>query len=136
MIDSDVVPHRSPLDLIELDKDIIAYPCPQWNERDLYWVVMDKDGGGYKPIPPERRHGLQRVDAIGTGCIMIKRNVLEQVRAPFSNKQAEDGTLDLGEDFYFCQKAAAAGFEVWCDWRAPCSHFKTLNLIDVLGLLG
>lgn len=136
MIDSDIVPHSNPLDLIAHDKDITGCPCPQWNERDLYWVVMDKDGTGYKPIPPERRHGLRQVDAIGTGCILIRRNVLEAVRAPFNDKQAEDGTLDLGEDFYFCEKATEAGFEVWCDWRAPCSHFKTLDLIEVLGLLG
>ena len=136
MLDDDTVPHRNPLDLIEHDKDIIGYPYPQWNERDIYWLAMDQDGDGYKPIPPERRHGLQQVDALGTGCILIKRNVLEAVRAPFMRKWSEDGIAELGLDFYFCQKARDAGFEVWCDWRAPCSHFKNLDLIEVLGLLG
>lgn len=135
MIDSDVVSHRSPLDLIELDKDVVGYPCPQWNEGNIYWLAMDQDDDGYKSIQPERRHGLQRVDAIGTGCILIKRQVLEHVHAPFSDRLGEDGTLDLGEDFYFCQKAIEAGFEVWCDWRAPCSHFKELDLINVLELV-
>lgn len=135
MLDDDTVPHRSPLDLITLDKDIIGYPYPQWNEGDIYWLAMDQDGDGYKPIPPDRRHGLQQVDALGTGCILIARNVLEAIRAPFMRKWDEDGIAELGLDFYFCQKAKEAGFEVWCDWRAPCSHFKTLNLIDVLGLL-
>lgn len=135
MLDDDTVPHRSPLDLIDADKDIIGYPYPQWNEGDIYWLAMDQDGDGYKPIPPERRHGLQQVDAIGTGCILIKRKVLEEVRAPFMRKWSEDGIAELGLDFYFCQKAKDAGFEVWCDWRAPCSHFKTLDLIEVLGLL-
>jgi len=136
MLDDDTVPHRNPLDLIEHDKDVIGYPYPQWNEGDIYWLAMDQDGDGYKPIPPARRYGLQQVDALGTGCILIKRSVLEAVRAPFMRKWSEDGIAELGLDFYFCQKAIEAGFEVWCDWRAPCSHFKTLDLIEVLGLLG
>ena len=136
MIDDDTVPHNNPLDLISHDKDIIGYPYPQWNERDIYWLAMDQDGDGYKSILPDRRHGLQPVDALGTGCILIKRKVLEAVKAPFMRKWSEDGIAELGLDFYFCQKAKDAGFEVWCDWRAPCSHFKTLDLIEVLRLLG
>ena len=135
MLDADTVPHANPLDLVSEEKDIIGYPYPQWNEGDVYWVAMDKDGGGYKPIPPERRHGLQQVDAIGTGCILIRGNVLETLRAPFNDKRAEDGTLNLSEDFYFCQKAKDTGFEVWCDWRVPCSHWKTLDLIEIIGMI-
>lgn len=133
MLDDDTVPHRSPIDLIDTGKDIIGYPYPQWNSGDIYWVVMDRDGDGYKPMPPERRYGVQQVDAIGTGCILIKREVLETVKAPFMRKWSEEGIAELGLDFYFCQKAIDAGFEVWCDWGAPCSHFKTIDLIEVLG---
>jgi hypothetical protein len=136
MIDSDIVPHSTPLDLVRHNKDVVGYPCPQWRQGDIYWVAVDKTAEGYKPIPPERRNGIRQVDAIGTGCIMIKRKVLETLTAPFIDTLNDDGTLQLGEDFSFCEKATEAGFEIWCDWRAPCSHFKSIDLFEILRLIG
>lgn len=131
MIDSDIVPKFDPTTLQHSGKDIIGAPCPQWNEGDIYWVVMDRVEAGYKPVPPERRCSLTRVDAIGTGCIMIKRHVLESMRAPFSELTDAEGRLQLGEDFNFCRLAGEHGFEVWCDWNVRCSHFKTVDLDQV-----
>ena len=137
MIDgSDVIPQFNPLDLIELNKDVVGAPVPQWHKTDIYWVAVDKTKEGYLPIPPERRVGLQLVDAIGTGCICIRRNVLEHIKAPFENKWSEDGTMITTEDFYFCEKAKQAGFEIWIDWTKVCDHIKEVSLLSVLNLLG
>lgn len=135
MIDSDVVPPVNIFDLVGLNKDIIAAPCPQWHENDIYWVVMDEVEGGFKAIPPERRNGLQKVDAVGTGCIVIKREVLEQVKAPFMRYWNEDGLAEIGLDFYFCKKARELGFDVWAHFDFPCRHYTEQNLIDVLKLV-
>ena len=46
-IDSDNPPMQNPLDLVELDKDIIGLPTPVWHyigkegERPIYWNVYD-----------------------------------------------------------------------------------------------
>lgn len=137
MIDgNDTIPQFNPLDLIELDKDIVGAAYPQWREGDIYWVAVDKVPNGYKPIPPERREGLQEIDAIGTGCICIKRKVLEHIKAPFERKWSEQGIQLLGQDFYFCEKAKLAGFEVWVDWTKVCDHLKTVSLLSILNLLG
>ena len=133
MIDSDVVPRRNPLDLVALDKDVISMPCPQWREGDLYWVVMDKDGEKFKPQPPKKRSGLKKVDAVGTGCILIARRVLEKFPVPFQDVY-EDGSFKLGEDFNFCKKIRN-DFEIWANWDYNCDHWKTVSLIDVLKLL-
>lgn len=135
MIDSDNPPLKNPLDLVELDKDVIACPTPQWRDGDIFWVVMEKVDGGYKPVPVSRRNGLQKVDAVGTGCILIARRVLEAVKAPFIRKIDEDGMSQLGLDFYFCEKARNKGFKIWAHWDYPCSHFKEINLVEVLNLI-
>ncbi len=126
----------NPLNLVPLDKDIVGAAYPQWREGDIYWIALDKVIDGYKPIPPNRRIGLQPVDAVGTGCICIKRIVLEHVKAPFERKWSEKGIQLLGQDFYFCEKSKRAGFEVWVDWEKICDHMKTISLVSVLKLLG
>lgn len=137
MIDgNDTVPMFNPLELVELGLDVVGGACPQWRDGDIYWIALDKVKGGYKPIVPERRVGLQQVDAIGTGCICIKREVLKRVKAPFMRKWSEDGIATLGGDFYFCEKVKAAGLEVWVDWSKICDHIKKVGLLSVLNLLG
>ena len=85
-IDSDNPPTKNPLDLVELDKDIIGLPTPIWHyeginqkkgERPVYWNGYDYDEktGAYREHLP--REGLQKVDAVGTGCILIARRVFE-----------------------------------------------------------
>lgn len=135
MIDSDVIPHRNPLDLVDLDKDIIACPCPQWHKTDLYWVAMYGVNGGYKQVSVYQRKGLQQVDAVGTGCILIAKRVLIKIKAPFMVNWLPNGIQGLGQDFYFCQKSKKAGFKVWVHWGYPCSHFKEIDMLDVLNLL-
>ncbi len=58
--------------------------------------------------------GLRRVRLLPTGCMLIKLGVFEKLSAPFFNLENEGGQL-RGEDYYFCEKARAAGFVLWCD---------------------
>ena len=72
--------------------------------------------------------GLQEVDATGTGCICIKREVLEKLKHPFENVYDEDGVKTLGNDFYFCQKAKKAGYSIWVHLDYVASHHFTDDL--------
>lgn len=136
-IDADNPPLNNPLDLIELDKDIIGLPTPIWHytgerhERPVYWNAYrwNEEKRAYNEW--QDRDGLQRVDAIGTGCFIIARRVFEHPdmrKGAFTRKLNTDGTVDKGNDISFCERATEVGFEVWCHFGYPCRHFCEIDL--------
>lgn len=133
-IDHDQIVLRNPIDLLFLEKDIIGFAIPQWNMSDpnypIYVVGMDKNEDGY--AEHKTREGLQAVDAVGSGCLLMSRKVLEQVKAPFMRKWNEDGIAITGLDFYFCEKAKDLGFQPYCHYDYAADHFKEVRLLDVL----
>jgi hypothetical protein len=140
-MDSDNPPMKNPLDLVELDRDILGLPTPVWHytgeiagERPIYWNAYDYDRecDAYREHEPKR--GLQRVDAIGTGCFLIARRVFQHPgmrQAPFQRKCHADGTVNKGNDISFCERARARGFEIWTHYDYPCHHFCTVDLVEV-----
>ena len=57
---------------------------------------------------------LRRMQIIPTGCMMIRLSVFDKLSKPWFSTQIE-GEKIRGEDYYFCNRAAEAGFEIWCD---------------------
>ena len=117
-IDSDM---RFPQDmigrLIKHDLDIVATNCARRRmptgptaqlykengERELVWTMPESTG-------------LQEVGSVGMGVMLIKREVFEALAEPwFETPWRHDKRGYIGEDVYFCQKAAAAGFKIWID---------------------
>jgi len=141
-IDSDNPPLNNPLDLVELERDIIGLPTPVWHytgekkgERPYYHNVYryDKKARGYKEYSD--KEGLQRVDAVGTGCILISKRVFlnsEMQKSPFSRKYDEEGIVTLGNDLAFCERAARNGFEVYAHYGYPCDHFNELSMNEMI----
>lgn len=141
-IDSDNPPAaKNPLKLIDLDLDIVGLPTPVWHfedkvkgERPVYLNAYDfvPEEAAYKEHLPHE--GLQEVDAVGTGCILISRRVFENERmrqAPFARLWNEDGTVDTGNDIAFCARAKRQGFRIFCDYDHPCLHFNEIELNEV-----
>jgi GT2 family glycosyltransferase len=141
--DADNPPMRNPLDLVELDKDIIGCPTPVWHydrknikkgERPIYY-------NGYKFVSDEEgytewadKKGLQKVDAIGTGCFLISRRVFENPemrKAPFLRKTYPDGIVEKGNDISFCERAKENGFEIYMHYDYLCHHFCELDLNEI-----
>ena len=58
--------------------------------------------------------GMRRVKLLPTGCMLIRTSVFNTLQKPYFNLVSEGDQL-RGEDYYFCEKARAAGFEIWCD---------------------
>ncbi len=58
--------------------------------------------------------GMRRMKIIPTGCLMIDMSVFSRLAKPWFSTRI-DGEKLLGEDYYFCERAAEAGFEIWCD---------------------
>jgi hypothetical protein len=67
--------------------------------------------------------------------MMIKREVLKAIPAPFADKVREDGTREVGHDYYFCEKAKALGYKVFADWEVLCDHVKQVPLIPIIQAL-
>lgn len=140
-IDSDNPPMQNPLDLVEFDKDIIGLPTPVWHyvgkpgERPIYWNAYEYDSESDAYREYSAKKGLQRVDAIGTGCFLIARRVFDDShmrQAPFQRKLHSDGTVYKGNDISFCERARARGFEIWAHYDYPCYHFcNNIELSEV-----
>ncbi len=132
-IDHDTVPLKNPIDLIELGLDVVGFAVPQWNMSDpnypIYFVGMDRVENGYNEH--KDKDGLQEVDAVGSGCLLMSHKVLGSVVDPFARKW-EDGFAVTGLDFFFCEKAKEQGFKVYCHYDYIADHIKELSLLNVL----
>jgi hypothetical protein len=140
-IDSDNPPVRSPLDLITYDLDIIGLPTPilhfankEKGERPWY-------ESAYKYVPKEKAYtewptkdGLQRVDAVGTGCILFSRRVFENKnmrKAPFQRTYRRDGVVEYGNDIAFCRRAKKQGFSIFTHYGYRCQHFNEVEIFEM-----
>jgi hypothetical protein len=135
MIDSDVVPEGNPLDFISLDLDVVTLLYPIWKRRGarVLWCVIDKPGGEVRKTDLGT---IAEINTCGAGALLIARHVLEHpvLRVPFKTQYDEHGIVKRSEDFAFCDKVWAAGFQVWAALDYKCSHEKTVDLRVVGGM--
>ena len=129
--DDNIPPEDGLIRLIENKKDIIG--GLYFKRRPPYEpLIMMKRRQG---IGSERRADIYRkntskpfkVHSTGFGFILIKREVLEMMRAMrvahFSMK------VGLGEDIWFCVQAQGAGFDIWIDPNVEVGHLGEKQLI-------
>jgi GT2 family glycosyltransferase len=138
-IDSDTVPpDHTIVSMLRADKDVVAGLVPamkldvstgEWAAvYTVFNMIRDQHGDVVENRNPDG-HGLQPIDRAGTACMLIRREVLENIPSPrFLTVMDEAGISHLGEDFYFCDKAREHGFEVWANMHVVCKHAKTVNL--------
>jgi len=117
-IDSDM---RFPQDMIERllkhDLDIVATNCARRRMPTGPTAQLYKENGDRELVwtMPEST-GLQEVGSVGMGVMLIKANVFAALSEPwFETPWRVDKRGYIGEDVFFCQKAAAAGFKIWID---------------------
>jgi hypothetical protein len=117
-IDSDM---RFPQDMIERllkhDLDIVATNCARRRMPTGPTAQLYKENGDRELVwtMPEST-GLQEVGSVGMGVMLIKKNVFAALSEPwFETPWRVDKRGYIGEDVFFCQKAAAAGFKIWID---------------------
>jgi hypothetical protein len=134
MVDSDVLP---PPDAIER---LLAHNLPVvggvYHKKEKF-RVKDKDGNegivqrpvvyDYSRFNEETQTfmfherfkdgvGLEKVDGIGAGCLMLRRDVCEKIgKSPYHLKNG-------GEDLSFCRKITGCGYDIFVDWDLKCSH--------------
>ncbi len=98
--------------------------------EQLKWIEEEQS---YQPYCEDMK-GLKEVDAIGSGCFLVARRVISKLRdqQPFMRQWNQDGTVEVGGDYSFCQKVKKAGFKVWAHFSYPCHHFNEVSLIEVI----
>lgn len=137
MIDDDIVPPANTLkQLLHHDKDIIAAVCPLIGPDKKHKLVTKYNAYAYLAdgtlMNLKDAKGLLPVDAIGTGCCLIKREVLENVKPAFMTQyNKETGIKYRGEDIHFCKEASNLGVEIYADFNLKCKHIKQCNLLEL-----
>jgi len=147
MIDDDVIPLHNPAELVFAKKDIIGSPAKvRQKHRTMNWVAYVKHPTveGYFAVDfanVSDTVDLLKVDIIGTGCILIRRRVLERLTdkmsdgwdAPFTIELSQEGDSKYGTDFAFCKRAQAVGYDIWTTPQRICEHVKEVGLLDIQG---
>jgi hypothetical protein len=152
--DDNPVPPDTIEKLLEDDKDIVIAPIlgRHANERGEHklcaFYEADVEGvRGYDKIERFRDDGyLHKIDAGGTGCMMIKIEVLKKLQEKYENRIFESTRTVLekpivvrgkvlkertmSEDVEFCERARDAGFEVWLDSRVRPFHIAEARLLQ------
>ena len=107
-LDSDMsFPNDAVHYLIAANKPIIGanYMVKAMNSR---WIAIKDD----KVVSSTGKTGIEQVDRIGTGLMLIKCDAIKEMEYPFFDF-TWNGNHHEGEDFYFCNKATAMGLGIW-----------------------
>ena len=60
--------------------------------------------------------GLEKVWRLGFGIMLIDMRVFDKIPRPYFNiVWRDDYDQHMGEDWYFCEEAEKAGFDIWVD---------------------
>ena len=137
MIDSDIVPPPNIMKLLDFNKDIIVplmFVMQNGKVLPLY-LEQAKDGQLEFTKKYLDMQGLVKVDATGTGCIILSRKVLEAVKFPFRNEYDTDGIKKFGLDLNFCKRARKLGFQPYVHLDYVADHHSVGSLRDTYYLL-
>jgi hypothetical protein len=138
MVDSDMTFNAD--DVLRLlswsqNKNIVAGVGAARKKEKVYFSTLDQDEDGNILMD---KMGLVKVQRVGTGFIMIQRQVFETLRDAhpewkymdqnsnkvlqsfFDFKSTPDGYV--GEDYVFCDRAREHGFSVWVDPTIKLGH--------------
>ena len=146
MFDEDNIPIRNPFSMLEHDLDVCGGVYPGRSSKGFNFHAFDLDEKRYpKEIffnfikEPSRREGVQKVDAVATGCIAIKRHVIEKMykkkMAPFEELFNEYGIMKTSDDMAFCLKCRELKIPVHADWNILCDHIKETSLLEAIELI-
>ena len=152
--DDNPIPPDTLEKLLEDNKDIVIAPILTRNANAdgkhtlcaFYERIVD-DVKLYEPIEQFKDDGfLHKIDGGGTGCMLIKANVLaklysiyggrvfERTRQVFDKPLIVDGKeyneRTMSEDMEFCERAINEGFEVWLDSRIKPLHISGNNFVQ------
>ena len=134
MIDDDVTPPYNILDLADFQLDIVTPVMFTRQKKEVVPLVTKRNKDGkYVTMNLKDLDGLVEADATGTGCMLIKREVLEnpKMKYPFKNYYDADGIKTTGLDFNFCTRAKELGYKVYVHTDYVAGHIVDIDLKDI-----
>ena len=117
-IDSDMTfPQDMVQRLLKHDVDIVAANCAR-RRMPTGPTAQNYDENGVRQLVytmPDST-GLEEVGSIGTGIMLIKKEVFQNMSEPWFDMPWQVGKRGyMGEDVFFCKKAQELGFKVYID---------------------
>ena len=103
--------------LLAHDVDIVAANCARRRMPTGPTAQNYDENGKRQPVytMPESI-GLEEIGSVGTGIMLIKREVFQGMNEPgFDMPWEYDNRGYMGEDVFFCKKAQELGFKVYID---------------------
>lgn len=76
-------------------------------------------------VPIDYSEGLLEIEGAGMACVIIKREVFEQVEKPYFFPKP-----GLGEDLTLCLKLKEAGIKMYCDTTVNFGHLSTFDITE------
>ena len=132
MLDSDVIPPPDVVTtLLQHDKPIIggwyrkketyAVKDPEGNVTYLARPVVydwseERDGKYWFHNRHEAGQGVEKIDGIGMGCVLMTKELAEQLGPRPYDMNAG------GEDLVLCKKIRDLGVDLYVDWSQACAH--------------
>ncbi len=155
MIDADINPEMDVFGILDVDADIVSPLMPVYKfklgegkfQYELAWAAGDfediNDTSTLKA--PEFSFGeVADVSMVGTGCMAIRRHVLEdkQMWYPgavegepppiFRYQRKANGECESGEDFDFCIRAKRLGYSVKLHGGIEVGHMRDTDILHIM----
>jgi hypothetical protein len=105
--------------------------------------IIDEKQGFLVPYLDYPKNSLVEIDSAGTGCLLIHRSVLEEMRKAYSGGTGEkwcwfqDGPVDdngvinwISEDIMFCRRVKGIGVQIFAHTGALFPHHKQYWLLE------
>jgi len=121
--DDHILPQDILIRLLEADKPIISAHYTQ-RQPPFGPVLMQYElptGGFLKKFLSPNETGIIEVAAVGSGCLLVKREVIEALQPPYWTL-GQLNPASWGDDLHFCSRVRAAGFPIYCDLGATIGH--------------
>lgn len=123
-MDSDMMfPENTLSRLLRHDLDIVGglytVKLPPYNT-----TIFRNNGKLWQSYNPSVGEGLIEVEGIGTGCLLIKTDVLKKMDWPYFwyAESPDEKENMMTEDVYFCIEAKKKGYRIHCDTSVHCGH--------------
>ncbi len=135
-LDSDSIPPNDVLDKM-LGHDISVGVCPIVQKGHIVWNVMNESpvDGGLVKFSGVKFNELPKepflLNTYGFACVMVKKEVFREMEWPYFKDVFVPGRRAVGQDTYFADKSAEAGFESWCIPSIQCEHNKAVPLLEI-----